>query len=259
MSDSIAHENSVAFIRSRRSLVILTGYQNRAVDITMSQWHSALEERRGTAGREGAVLSQGAGAELTAGTRRAGAQQCIPYESTWHARAAGGGGGAAPSVATAGRPRLERRCAPQPRAPSEQDAHTRLPPARPTILALEPSDLIPIYLARLRSLMFLQPQKGFHPVKRPFPSYVDARDRDAAWSLLSWLFRYYVTIERACCLTVNVHPWTHCDYYNVLVRLRRGSRDARRRSIYRAYQNTGSEPGIPYHRLVVSLPSSINS
>lgn len=65
----------------------------------------------------------------------------------------------APSVATAGRPRLERHCASQPRAPSERDEHTRRPCAPPTILALEPSVLIPIYSARCQSLMFLFDRK----------------------------------------------------------------------------------------------------
>lgn len=136
----------------------------------------------------------------------------LPHDTRREAR--GGGGGAAPSVATAGGPRLERRCAPQPRAPSEQDAHTRWPPARTAILALEPSHLIPIYLARRRSLKVLYDRKR---VFTPRSRYVDStsRDREAACSLLSWLFRCYVTIERAYCLTVNVQPCTHSVDYSV--------------------------------------------
>ncbi|CAH2107467.1 unnamed protein product [Euphydryas editha] len=48
---------------------------------------------------------------------------------------------------------VKRRCASQPRAPSEQDEHTAPRRTTPTILALEPSILIPIYLVRIESLM----------------------------------------------------------------------------------------------------------
>ncbi|CAG4937321.1 unnamed protein product [Colias eurytheme] len=47
---------------------------------------------------------------------------------------------------------VERRCASQPRAPSERDAHTAPRRASPTILALEPSNLIFICLAHTTAL-----------------------------------------------------------------------------------------------------------
>lgn len=134
----------------------------------MSQWHSALEFESGARdgkgrSREGAVLRQGWPLPVVVLTSSA-QQWCsavhptrLPHDTRRETR--GGGGGAAPSVATAGGPRLERRCAPQPRAPSEQDAHTCRQPARTTILALEPTHLNPIYLAPGGSLMFLYDRK----------------------------------------------------------------------------------------------------
>lgn len=122
---------------------------------TMPQWHTALlgtlSARRAAgpgavplAARE-LVLSSASHTSATYAARRRGARRR--------------GGGAAPSVATAGRPRLERHCASQPRAPSEQDEHTRRSRAPPTILALEPSILVPIYLVHTESLMFLCDRK----------------------------------------------------------------------------------------------------
>lgn len=129
--------------------------------------------------------------------------------------------GAAPSVATAGRPRLDRQCASQPRATSEQDEHTCQWRAPSTILALEPSILIPIYLVHIESLMFLHDRKRVFTPRgdRSRIRYLDARDRDAAWPFLCHeSFRCYVTIERGCALLFGrecILPVHAFDYYDL--------------------------------------------
>lgn len=153
----------------------------------MAQWPSAASRQCGRTVRR---------------ARRGGGRQRTVTSAS---RQRGGREAAAPSVATAGRPRLERHCASQPRAPRERDAHTRRPCARPTILALEPSVLIPIYFVRQRSLMFLCDRKRVFNPRASDPlndaCYVGARDRDAAWPFV-WYgsFRRYVTIERRSAL-----------------------------------------------------------
>lgn len=120
----------------------------------------------------------------------------------------------APSVATAGRPRLERRrrrCAAASHSLGRRESGTNRCPCRHTfaaILALEPSQLIPFYLVqRVVFYVFLP------TLKRVFTSvsvrsckvcYVGAKTK--MLEPLLWPFRCYVTIERALlrCLAVNV-------------------------------------------------------
>lgn len=192
----------------------------------MLQWHTALWSTT----RERASTSHGPGRAqwLVVGVRRA--HTVLMFSSASHTLAtyaASGasrrrGGGAAPSVATAGRPRLERHCASQPRAPREQDEHTRRSRAPPTILALEPFILIPIYLVHAESLMFLYDRKRvFTPrTVRSRERYVDATDRDAAWPFYA-MGRFDVmsllNVPVPCCLAVNVfYPCTHLGHYDLL-------------------------------------------
>lgn len=107
MSDSIAHENLVSIVQPEPNAKVLTDYQNRYTNnVPVAQCTKARREGR-DAGRSPTQVN--ADAVLTASAQRAGAQQCIPHESRMSRARRGGGGGAAPSVATAGRPRLERR------------------------------------------------------------------------------------------------------------------------------------------------------
>ena len=135
-------------------------------------------------------------------------------------RARGGGGGAAPSVATAGRPRLERHCASQPRAPSEQDEHTAGSRAHPTILALETSLLIPIYLVHAASLMFLCDRKRVFTPRGDPVNVTQTLEIEMLRGLSYAMGRFDVmsllNVLVPCCLAVNVfQPCTHLDHYDL--------------------------------------------
>lgn len=136
----------------------------------MRQWHSELHElqtartieRRGTGPLAGQPRAE------AWGDQREIFSSASHTSPAWHARRVARGGAAAE------RPRASRRPADrdwsaarrslQRRSVARAGRTYRRLAAWPTILALEPSTLISIYLARgWVSYVFVRPQKGFHP------------------------------------------------------------------------------------------------
>lgn len=139
--------------------------QNNAL---VAQWITdrSYDRARGHGPTGGPVESRGLGRSAW------DVQQCISHVSRM-ARAAGGtrrrGGGAAPSVATAGRPRLERR-APQPTAPLCGESGTHVSsPRRPTYDSSPWTSYLDFHLpcSGVSLLCFCVTAKGFSPRERP--------------------------------------------------------------------------------------------
>lgn len=103
----------------------------------------------------------------------AGVQQCISHVSHIRGEAVRRRGGAAPSVATAGRPRLERHWHTARRSLGRRASRTNILPTMRSTYDSSPwtfpldSDL-PCW--QLVSYVFVWPLKGFHPAKLPIPS-----------------------------------------------------------------------------------------